>query len=96
MNRFLQAWQDRRELVLETVGAGSELVPGAPAHEQFVAEDGAQARQGAAHRGLAEVGSRCGAGDVPLFEQRGQWSQEVEVHLVPMRHGNTLHASRSS
>lgn len=66
------------------LGLGSGLHALRRAHEQLVAQRGAQAGQGVAHRRLTHVESFGGARGVPLLHYCVEHHEKVEVDLSPV------------
>ena len=75
------------------LGQRGQHVPPARAHQQLVVEVLAQPGQGRTHGRLAHADPLASVGQVPLFEQRTEDHQQVQVsaakpgHTAPPRHG---------
>jgi len=80
----VEARQRRLKLVQQPLSFRSRLVTGRASDEQVIAEHIPQALQCAAHRRLTEHQSSGGARDIPLFCERGEDHQQVEIGLAYM------------
>ncbi len=83
--------QGRANRALQRQGLGRRLHASADAHQQWVIEQLAQARQGVTHGRLAEGQALGGTGDVLFTQQHIEDAQQVEVEIGCIHIPNITH-----
>ncbi len=91
IQRLLDLLQRRADRAFQGQGLGRRLHAPADAHQQRVVEQLTQARQGIAHRWLAEGQALGGARDVLLAQQHVEDAQQVEVEGSYIHIANITH-----
>ena len=88
-HELLDLLQRRTNRAFQGQGTRGGAHAPAHAHQQRVAQQVAQARQGIAHRRLGQRQALGGAGDVLFTQQHVQNAQQVEVEVCDIHAKNT-------